>query len=265
MGKISTEFPHRLPRRWTKAEFQVVRRHYRKQGAKPIAKLLGRTIKAIQKCALRLEVVGPKGDRWSEGEMRYLRKSYGRRTALQIARSLGRTEQSVRGKIHLMHLGTAVFQEWTAREIDFLREQYHTMTHGMIALRLRRTVASIEMKGRRLGLGEPVVRLSEAKLEKIRSLIGTIAYTEIGRKFGVPATRIRSIAASMGYRARPTSRRWLEAEDKFLVANWKRFGAAGMALALGRTELAVGLRAYENGIAPAPSGRPSTGRSRRRG
>lgn len=80
-------------RPWSETEYAAVRERYRSDGAKSLARELGRSVPSVCKCAKRLGIV--KLERWTEREDEQLRMFWGERPIRELSRILGRPESGI--------------------------------------------------------------------------------------------------------------------------------------------------------------------------
>jgi len=101
---------------WSGDEIRFLRDNYARMQASEIAKIVKRTVPAVQRMAGRMGLLAQSGRRtgggkfdpvrvpWTLMEDRILRELYGRFTARELAEALGRSLLSVKGRIHKQRL-----------------------------------------------------------------------------------------------------------------------------------------------------------------
>lgn len=233
---------------WTKEQDAIVRKNYTKHGSVYTARLLGRSKDSVQHRALRLGVPGHGIRPWTRKEIAYLRLQYPKLTAIKIARVLKRTEQSVRAKIHGLGLGGDPSRPWTSAEINYLRKYYGTVTAAELGRELGRTRNGVEIKAGRIGLGKSPAKFTKADERYVIAHLGKEPFTVMARKLGTSIHHVEKTARKHGYRSRPTSRPWTDADDRALRAIYEIMSRRDVAARMERTELAVVVRARSLGL-----------------
>lgn len=98
-GSVSNwmkKFGINASRKWTEREQHVLKENYNRVPNKEIAKLIGRTKKAVQQKARVLGLTREPRPEWTGEEKRYLRENYKKRTWGEIGKKLGRPLRGVR-------------------------------------------------------------------------------------------------------------------------------------------------------------------------
>ncbi|HVK37280.1 MAG TPA: hypothetical protein VNA88_02015 [Candidatus Kapabacteria bacterium] len=235
---------------WTDEDEELLRKHYRRQGAQYLARLLGRTPQAIRNQAYRRGLTRPPREEWTAFEDRYVIKNYPKRSVAAIARTLARSEQAVRARLRLHGLTRALPPKWMPIEDAFLRENYGRMTLREIAEELGRSEDSVSLKAARLGIREKSKHV-EPKGKQLRYIVqnlGRIPFSTMATKIGTSVHVIRRIAAEHGYRARPLSRAWTDADEAMLRKLWGTMSPSEVAERLNRHETGVAARASALGL-----------------
>lgn len=236
--------------RWTKEEDRILSRNYRRHGSKSTAALLGRSVTAVQSRARTLGLPGKNLRPWTAIERKYLKRSYAEHTARQIARTLRRSEESVRGQISQMGLGTQESWSWSKKEIADLRRLYGRRSSAELAEYFGRTIDAVELKAGRIGLSRKMEVFAPSSQDRtyIIDNLGRIPYTQLAAKFGTTVHNITRIAEDNGYRNRPTSRPWTEADDAMLRTLYGTMKREDVAQQLNRTMTATAARASLLGL-----------------
>lgn len=239
---------------WTEEEEDVLRRFYRRRGSLELAPLLGRTPGAIRNQAYKLGYTAGPREEWNRFEQSYLEKNYPARTAIAIARTLGRTEQAVRARIHSMGLGGPGPKRWTAKETEYLVANYEKKTIVEIAGKLGRSEDAVSLKAAQLGIRKKSAHVEPkgAALRYIIDNLGVVPYTELARKARTSVNVVRRIAAENGYRARPLSRAWTDADEARLRKLWGTMSPEEVAEQLNRHVWGVAARASALGLRRRP-------------
>lgn len=235
---------------WTDEDENILRTHYRKQGARYVARLLGRTPQAVRNQAYRLGLTRDPRLEWTEFEDRYVSRNYPNKSVSSIARTLGRSEQAVRARLRHHGLTRALPPKWMPIEDAFLRENYGRLTLREIADELGRSEDSVSLKASRLGIRAKSKHV-EPKGRQLRYIVdnlGRIPFSTMATKIGTSVHVIRRIAAEHGYRARPLSRAWTEADEAMLRKLWGTMTPSEVAERLNRHETGVAARASALGL-----------------
>jgi hypothetical protein len=88
-------------KRWTKDEIKFIEDNYNSMRSGEIAKILGRSVQAIQHKAHRLRLL-KKEPPWTNEDLRVLRKNYYSKGAEWVAKKLNRSLQSIHTKVFKM-------------------------------------------------------------------------------------------------------------------------------------------------------------------
>jgi len=248
------EPPHAKVRRvgprldWSKEQDQIIRKNYTKHGSVYTAALLGRSMESVQHRALRLGVPGHGIRTWTKKEVAFLRLQYPKLPVSKICRILKRTEQSVRGKIHLLRLGGVPSRPWTQDEISYLRKHYGKVPVAELSQEFGRTRDAVELKAGKLGLSKKNSKFTKADERYIIANLGKESFTVMASKRGTSLHYVMKVAEQNGYRDRPTSRSWTDADDERLRRLYGTMSNSDVAERLQRTELAVVIRARSMGL-----------------
>lgn len=234
--------------RWSAEEDAFLREHYAAAGAAFCARHLNRTKSAVNTHAEALGIRSELLRAWTSKEEATLRLLYPTRTAGELARRLKRSERSVRGKLFCMGLTASQRGSWTAGEIAYIRAHYGATPTATLAEELGRSIDAVEIKAGRLGLARSKTILTEEQRAAIVRSIAVKSYTDIARELNVSVHAVRRVADDAGHRARPTSRRWTEAEDAQLRRLIVEATDVEIAARLNRTALAVVCRAEHLGL-----------------
>lgn len=149
-------------RRWTEHEDAAMRLHY-PTGPVAVARMLGRSSRAVYQRACVLGLVGRLPSTWTEQDERLLVENYARMGPTKLAAMLGRTFPSVQTRAR--DLGLAMYRKphpttskrlsprvWTEAAVDYLRSQWGSAPLTEIAAHVGTTEVGVRRKAERLGL-----------------------------------------------------------------------------------------------------------------
>jgi hypothetical protein len=108
---------------WKKSEEQIIKKNYKTKTDKQIAKILGRTARAVQTKRIQLKIkkarFNPKF--WTSDEEEILINKYQNYTVKQITNDFlpNKTSQQIKDKAHRLRLCKS---KWTDEELDLLVE-----------------------------------------------------------------------------------------------------------------------------------------------
>ncbi|HEX9655279.1 MAG TPA: hypothetical protein VGB89_00030, partial [Bacteroidota bacterium] len=103
-------------RKWTAEEIALLRRYYRKKGAKYVAECLGRNPDTVMAKAAKLGVRYQGIRPWRMWEDRYLQRKYKIRKTSSIARTLKRSVPSVAARAKKFNLLGTRSPNWSEKE-----------------------------------------------------------------------------------------------------------------------------------------------------
>lgn len=230
-------------RKWTPEEIVLLRRYYRKKGAKYVAKRVGRSPDAVMAKAAKLGIRSPGIRPWKEGEDRYLQKRYNNKPISAIARALRRSVPSVRGRAKMLNLTEPRSEYWSEKEKELLRELYPDRQNSLeyISGLLNRSRYAILLQAQVLGLKRPQHDHVWTK-EEHQYLVKhhkTKSYKEIAQHLGLTVNAVSHHASRSGLQQRPPGRPWTEEEKDFVRQNYKILSTREIAAKLGRTVNAI--------------------------
>lgn len=228
---------------WTPEEIVVLRRYYRKKGAKYVAERVGRSPDAVMAKAAKLGIRCPGKRPWKEWEERYLQRKYGKKAITSIAHTLRRSVPAVRNRAGQLNLTGPRSQYWSEKEKELLRKLYPDRKNslGHISGLLNRSRYAILLQAQALGLKRPQHDHLWTKKEHqyfVRNR-KTKTYQQIARHLGLTVNAVSHHASRCGLQRRPPGRRWNEEEKEFVKRNYKQLPAREIAEKLGRSYNAI--------------------------
>jgi hypothetical protein len=140
---------------WKKSEEDVIKKYYKNNTDKQIAKVLGRTEHAVQqhRLGLKIKKASPHPRFWTPEETKILTSKYKNHTAKQIASDFlpDRSVPQIKDKLRRMRITKSM---WTDEELDLLVEHGGKLSAKEIAKRFVPNKTSDQIRAKVLkGLG----------------------------------------------------------------------------------------------------------------
>lgn len=191
--------PNLLADRWSKADIAFLRENCLKMSLPDIASKLGRTAKAVEIKAHKLELKRNRISHWSTSDIDYLKKNFSMMPLRELASALGRTGPAVDCKARKLGLFSFDAEQpqqgarWSDGEIDYLRE-HNGDDPADIAAALGRSVHSVYAKFAALRISRKRVseeiRARNSRISELRSK--GLKNAQIRERLGVSDAVIRS-------------------------------------------------------------------------
>lgn len=222
-----------------------------KMDSESIGKKLNRSANSVRTRACLLKLPN-KQNYWTEDEIQYLKKNYTKMSCEKIGRKLNRSATSV--YIKARHLKLPRKQNyWTKDELDYLKNNYAKMNGKEIGRKLNRSADSIYEKVSQLELPKKQENWTEDDLIYLEYFVymGDDCLQEaadfLNRTRDATALKLSDLRKKnkdVAY----LSRKWTEADDNYVKANYRSLTYQAIALKLGRSRMAVATRVRRLGL-----------------
>ncbi len=157
---MKKEIRHRAP--WWPEEEKFLKTYYFSLGANEVARILQRTVWAVNQRAHRIGLSRTQKKRpWSRKDDRQLIRLIDIKPMSEIAELLGRTNSSVTRRVSLLGIQSHRGRAWSEREESLLVQLYSSQTIRELSRRFGRTEGAIRGRVFRLGLKKSVHWTSE--------------------------------------------------------------------------------------------------------
>lgn len=241
-------------RLWTTVDDAYLRENHLVMSRDDIAKKLGRSRVAVNARMSILRLSPRRASVYTERELAIIRKHHGRLSYAEIAAKVGRSPHALTTQI--ANMGLARKREdlkLKEKHRRYIRKNFNGMSLVDMAAHLGFSPSTVGRVAREMGLRarpttRPWTRSDDARLRKIYGTMRrTLVAAQMGRTLSGVALRARALGIARPTRRGPT-RRWTEAEDRFLRDNVLTMSRRELARHLNRSVTTVQGRMQSKGI-----------------